>query len=160
MLFWPCYLSPFIGYRYLNDTKYNGGFEISQINEIFKAIEEDFPSFVKSFAPVAIGVNNTKAISEFEHSLGRMKPHIALSVAKTVFLSDYRRILPLITVPSFIIQSRKDAVVPKSVAFYIKMKLGSFASVKILETEGHFPHLTAYHLLLKALKKALISRDN
>lgn len=139
--------------RYRNDTNYNGGFNITQIEELLKAMEENYPSWVKNFAPSAVGVNNKKAISEFEGTLGKMKPNIAHSVAKTVFFSDYRQILPQITVPSFIIQSRKDMVVPQFVAFYMKMKLGyRFAKVEFLETEGHFPHLTAYPLLLNALR--------
>ncbi|PON82423.1 Alpha/beta hydrolase fold [Trema orientale] len=141
--------------RYLNGKGYNGGFERPQLNQVFKEIDEDFPNWVKSIAPTAVGVNSTTAIAKFERSLGRMKPRIALSVAKTVFLSDLRRILPRVSVPSFIIQSEKDYVVPKSIAFYIKRNLGGPAKVKILKTEGHFPQLTAYPMLQKVLKQVL-----
>ncbi|XVE61318.1 hypothetical protein DITRI_Ditri06bG0030200 [Diplodiscus trichospermus] len=59
-------------------------------------------------------------------------------------------------VPCAIIQSKKDYIVPESVAFYMKSNFGSGdAAVKILNTEGHFPHLTAYNLLFKVLKEAL-----
>lgn len=146
--------SPFI-YRYLNGKDYNGGFERQQLNQIFKEIDDDFPSWVKGFAPKAVGVNSTTAIAKFEHSLGRMKPKIALGVAKTVFLSDLRQIPPRVSVPTFIIQSEIDYIVPKSVAFYIKRELGGPAEVEILKTEGHFPQLTADPMLLKVLKQVL-----
>ncbi|PON46628.1 Alpha/beta hydrolase fold [Parasponia andersonii] len=139
----------------LNGKGYNGGFERPQLNQVFKEIDEDFPNWVKSFAPAAVGVNITTAVTKFEPSLGRMKPRIALSVAKTVFLSDPRRILPRVSVPSFIIQSEKDYIVPKSIAFYIKRNLRGPAKVKILKTEGHFPQLTAYPMLQKVLKQVL-----
>ncbi|GKV41860.1 hypothetical protein SLEP1_g49340 [Rubroshorea leprosula] len=84
-----------------------------------------------------------------------MKPNIALSAAKTVLLSDLRRKLPEVVVPSAIIQSSKDYIVPKFVAFYMKKQIGSQAKMKILKAEGHFPHLTAYPLLLKVLKRVL-----
>lgn len=145
---------PFV-HRYLNGKDYNGGFERVQLNQLFKEIDDDFPSWVKSIAPIAVGINSTTAIVEFEHSLGRMKPKIALSVAKTVFLSDLRPILPQVSLPSFIIQSEKDYIVPKSVAFYMKRELGGPAKVKILKTKGHLPHLTAYPMLLKVLKRLL-----
>lgn len=128
---------------------------MSQLNAVFKEMDENFPTWVKNFAPIAVAVNNTIAIAKFEDSLGRMKPGIALSVAKTVFLSDLRQILPQVSVPSFIVQSEKDTVVPKFVSFYMKRKLGGHAKVKILKTEGHFPQLTAYPMLFKALKRVL-----
>ncbi|KAK9266587.1 hypothetical protein L1049_021652 [Liquidambar formosana] len=141
--------------RYLNAKRYYGGFQKSDLETIFKEMNQDFPTWVHNFAPKAIYVNNKTAVTEYERSLGRMKPQIALSAARTVFLSDYRRVLPQVQVPCTIIQSKKDPSVPKSVAFYMKRKLGGHARVKILETEGHFPHLTAYPLLLDVLKRAL-----
>lgn len=121
-------------------------------------MDQNFPRWVENFVPTAIGVNSTSATQEFEYSLVRMKPKIALSVAKTVFLSDLRPVLQRVTLPSTIIQSEKDPVVPKSVAFYMKTKLGGgggHAKVKILKTQGHFPQLTVYPLLLKVLKRVL-----
>lgn len=130
-----------------------------ELNEIFKRMDQNFPRFVENFVPTAIGVNNTSAIQEYGYSLLRMKPKIALSVAKTVFLSDLRPALQRVTQPSTIIQSEKDPVVPKSVAFYMKTKLGGgaggHAKVKILRTQGHLPQLTVYPLLLKVLKRVL-----
>lgn len=144
----------FVG-RYLNTAGYNGGFERWEVDEIFKEMGENFTSWVQSFVPSAIGVNSTSAISEFGHSLGRMNPKIALSVAKTVFLSDLRTLLPQVLHPSTIIQSEKDRIVPESVAFYMKSKLGGHANVNILKTQGHLPQLTAYPLLLEVLKSVL-----
>ncbi|MED6220825.1 hypothetical protein PIB30_048539 [Stylosanthes scabra] len=151
--------------RYLNGKGYEGGFERSDLNTIFKSMRQDFPSWVHSFAPIAIGAkNNPEAVAEFEDSLLRMKPEVALSVAKTVFLSDLRWVLPRVFVPCTIIQSKKDPIVPKHVAFYMKRKLGSNNNngsdssnkVKILKTNGHFPHLTAYPLLLKVLNSSFV----
>lgn len=141
--------------RYLNSKGYCGGFERWKLDEIFKEMDQNFSSWVQSFVPSAIGANSTTAILEFEYSMGRMKPKIALSVAKTVFLSDLRTLLPQVTQPSTIIQSEKDPIVPESVSFYMKSKLSGHAKVKILKSEGHFPQLTAYPLLLKVLKSVL-----
>ncbi|XVF75996.1 hypothetical protein PTKIN_Ptkin13bG0232100 [Pterospermum kingtungense] len=142
--------------RYINDEGYDGGFERSDINDIYQSIDKNSGLRIKDFAPKAVGVNNTATIAEFENSLRRMKPGIALSAGKTVFSSDLRKKLPKVVVPCTIIQSKKDYVVPVSVAYYMKSKLGGPpAQVKILDTQGHFPHLTAYNLLFKVLKEAL-----
>ena len=84
-----------------------------------------------------------------------MKPEIALSVAEMVFLSDLRWVLPCVQVPSTIIQSKRDVIVPEFVASYMKKKLGGNVRVRILKTQGHFPQLTAYPLRLNVLKRVL-----
>lgn len=120
--FWVFY-STMLLFRYLNARKYDGGFNKEEVNTIFNTIRKNFSAWVRAFAPVAIGVNNSHAIAEFETSLGRMKPEIALGIAKTVFLSDLRRVLPQVHVPSTIIQSKKDVIVPEFIACYLKKKL-------------------------------------
>lgn len=141
--------------RYLNDEGYCGGFERPQVDDIFKQVNKNFTKWVKQFAPFAVKMNDYKAIAEFESSLGRMKPKIALSVAKMVFLSDLRKVLPKVRTRTTIILTRTDNIVPKSVAFYIKSKMGSHSNVRILNSEGHFPQLTAYPQLLKVMSKVL-----
>ncbi|GFP84149.1 probable strigolactone esterase d14 [Phtheirospermum japonicum] len=139
--------------RYLNDTGYNGGSTRVQLDSIFNSIKTNYAGWVQSFVPAAIGVNNTAAIEEFKSSLLRWSPQVALQTARAVFLKDYRRVLPYVHVPSTIIQSKEDIIVPKSVAYYIKRKLGAPARVRVLKTKGHFPHLTVPSRLLRVLKK-------
>ncbi|KAI3471506.1 hypothetical protein Pfo_028156 [Paulownia fortunei] len=141
--------------RYLNKAGYNGGFNRAELNSLFNSIKYNFSGWTQGFVPQAIGVNDTSAIAEFEGTLGRLKPEIALSIARTVFLADNRHLLPHVHVPSTIIQSEKDIIVPESVAFYMKKRLGAPAKVRILKTQGHFPQLTVPSLFLRVLKKAL-----
>ncbi|XP_030457945.1 strigolactone esterase D14-like [Syzygium oleosum] len=142
--------------RYLNAKGYTGGFDEPAINSILQSMRANYSGWIHDFAPTAIALNNTGALMEFEHSLGRIEPEIAVSVAKTVFLSDLRWALPKVPVPCSIIRSRKDIIVPASVSHYMKKKIGNGTSkVKILRTQGHFPMLTAYPLLLDALKGAI-----
>ncbi|KAL5708524.1 hypothetical protein ACHQM5_019313 [Ranunculus cassubicifolius] len=139
--------------RYLNNMVYKGGFGSSDIDAILKNIKDDYYGWITKFAPTAIGVNNTSAVQEFESSLEKMEPDIALEVAKTVFLSDYRCLLPSVKVPATIIQSQNDNVVPLSVPWYMKNMLGGSTRVEILLTDGHFPQLTEYTLLVAVIKR-------
>ncbi|TKY61854.1 strigolactone esterase D14-like [Spatholobus suberectus] len=141
--------------RYLNKEGYEEGFTRSELNTIFESIKQNFLGWAYNFAPNAINVNNPAAIAEFEHSLLRMKPKVALSIAKIVFLSDLIWVLPRVHVPFTIIQTKKDLIVLVSVAFYLNINLGTLSKVKNLETQGHFPQLTAYRLLLEVLKDSL-----
>jgi len=105
-------------------------------------------------------MNDINAISEFEQSLGKMNPEITLSAAQAVFLSDWRSILPRVQVPTTIIQSKTDYIVPENVALCKKQEMGDrHAKVHILTTQGHFPQSTAHSMLLKVLKHALASSE-
>ncbi|KAL5708522.1 hypothetical protein ACHQM5_019311 [Ranunculus cassubicifolius] len=141
--------------RYINEKDYNGGFETSDVEGVFAAIQHDYNGWCQNFAPVVIGANDPKAIEEYKDTLASMEPVIALDVARTIFLGDYRNILHEVKVPCTIIQSEKDFEVPLSVVDYMKGKLGDHTRVEIMETEGHTPMLTDHAMLLKVLKKVL-----
>lgn len=142
-------------FRYLNGEGYIGGFEKPQVDELLKEMDKNFTKWAKQFAPFAVMVNNSKAMTEVEHSLGRMNPKIALTVAKMVFLSDLTKLLPKVKTSTSIILTKKDNIVPKSVAFFIKSNIGGNSNVNILKSQGHFPQLTAFPQLLKVLTKVL-----
>ncbi|KAL5708523.1 hypothetical protein ACHQM5_019312 [Ranunculus cassubicifolius] len=141
--------------RFINEEDYNGGFETSDVEGVFSAIQHDYNGWCQNFAAAVVGTNDPKAIAEYKESLASMEPNIALDVAKTVFLGDYRNILQEVKVPCTIIQSEKDIDVPLSVVDDMKRKLGEHTRVEIMETEGHMPMLTAHAVLLEVLNKVL-----
>ncbi|KAL3534004.1 hypothetical protein ACH5RR_007525 [Cinchona calisaya] len=147
--------------RYLNTPMYSGGFSREDINTILTNIRQNFTGWARTLAPLAIGVNNSAAIAEFESSLIRMNPKIALDVIKTILLRDNRRVLKYVRVRSSIIQTEKDIFDPLPVAYYMKKRLGYAAHAKliILRTSGHFPQLTAYCQVLRAIKRVLHLHD-
>uniref|UniRef100_A0A7C8YL05 Uncharacterized protein n=1 Tax=Opuntia streptacantha TaxID=393608 RepID=A0A7C8YL05_OPUST len=103
-------------FRYLNDKGYKGGLEKSAINTINPPRNQPKLHDLGSkplLQRLYIGMNDIHAISEFEQSLGKMNPEIALSAAQAVFLSDWRSILPPVQVPTTIIQSKTDYIVPE-----------------------------------------------
>lgn len=84
-----------------------------------------------------------------------MRPEAALHVAKIIFYSDERDILDKVMTPCTIIQTTSDVVVPKSVALYMQNKIKGKSTVEIIETDGHFPQLTAHLQLLQVLGNVL-----
>ncbi|XP_031499981.1 probable esterase KAI2 [Nymphaea colorata] len=141
--------------RYLNATNYEGGFELSAIEEMLANMEKDFYSWTLAFAPAALGTQDPKLCKEFQSSLLRMNPEEAIPLLRTIFLTDNREVLQKVLVPSTIIQTQKDMVVPLPVAQYLHEKLGGESSVVIIPVDGHTPQLTAPKLLINALEKAL-----
>ncbi|XP_074264938.1 putative strigolactone esterase DAD2 isoform X2 [Silene latifolia] len=141
--------------RFLNDHDYHGGFEESEIETVFSAMEANYAAWVNGFAPLAVGADVPTAVQEFSRTLFNMRPDISLFACRTVFKCDFRGVLGLVKVPCFIIQTAKDMSVPESVATYMKDHLGGKSVVIMLNTEGHLPHLSAPGLLAQALWRAL-----
>lgn len=145
--------------RYLNSDDYEGGFGNSDIEQIFSNIESHFHKWASTFAPLVIDANDPISVNKFENCIKRMKPEVALSMAKTVFLSDERETLENVLTPCTIIQTTNDIVVPFSVTEYMKKMIKGKSTVEIIDTDGHFPQLTAHLQLLEVLDRVLSVSD-
>ncbi|GAB4843742.1 hypothetical protein Ancab_013707 [Ancistrocladus abbreviatus] len=137
--------------RYLNAEGYYGGFSLPEVEGIFNQISQNYQEWVEDFAQHVIIVNDSQAQLEFEQDLLRMDPTTTLGLSKVVFLSDWRVILPQVTVPTILMSSKEDHVVPVSVDYYMEKEMGGPTQLNLLPTSGHFPMLTAHDLLLRAL---------
>ncbi|ERN10899.1 hypothetical protein AMTRI_Chr12g237960 [Amborella trichopoda] len=144
--------------RFLNDRDYHGGFEHGEIEKVFGAMQANYAAWVAGFAPMAVGADVPEVVREFSRTLFNMRPDISLFVCRTIFNSDLRGMLSSVKTPCYIIQTAKDVSVPASVALYIKAHLGGKATIDMMPTEGHLPHLSAPALLHQALRRALAQR--
>eukprot|EP00475_Leptophrys_vorax_P003083 TRINITY_DN11791_c0_g2_i2.p1 TRINITY_DN11791_c0_g2~~TRINITY_DN11791_c0_g2_i2.p1 ORF type:complete len:276 (+),score=-5.82 TRINITY_DN11791_c0_g2_i2:26-829(+) len=142
--------------RYLNDGDYFGGFEQEDLNQLFAAMQSNFRAWVSGFAPLAVGSDmDAPAVQEFSRTFFCIRPDIALSVSKTIFQSDMRSILPMVTVPCHILQSSKDLAVPVQVSEYLHQHLGGKSIVEIFPTQGHLPQLSSPEVVVPALRRHL-----
>lgn len=143
--------------RYLNDSDYFGGFLQEDLNQLFEAMSSNFKAWVSGFAPLAVGADiEAHAVQEFARTFFSIRPDIALSVAKTIFQSDLRKILPHVKTPCHILQSSKDLAVPVAVAEYIHQSIGGKSIVEIFATHGHLPQLSSPEIVIPALKRHLV----
>lgn len=145
--------------RYLNSEDYEGGFERIDVEKMFTDIESNFRSWAESYVTLAIGVNDPISIEKFKRSFVQMRPDIALSVARLIFLSDLRDVLEKVEVPCTIIQGTNDIAVPTSVAHYMQHKMKGKAMVETVVSHGHFPQLTAHQTLIEALDRVLAAME-
>ncbi|KAK2372577.1 putative esterase KAI2 [Trifolium repens] len=93
------------------------------------------------------------AVQEFSRTLFNMRPDIALIVSRTIFQSDMRQILNLVTVPCHIIQAEKDMAVPVMVSEYLHQHLGGPSIVEVMATDGHLPQLSSPDIVIPVLLK-------
>lgn len=91
------------------------------------------------------------AVQEFSRTLFNMRPDIALSVAQTIFQSDMRQVIGMVTVPCHILQSVKDLAVPVVVTEYLHQNLGGESIVEVMSSDGHLPQLSSPDIVIPVL---------
>lgn len=142
-------------HRFLNQEGYEGGFDMPQIEELFSNIESNFEQWAPAFASLVIDSADPLSVEKFANSLKRMRPRVGLSLAKTVFLADYRSVLERVVVPCNIIQTRNDVVVPFAVVEYMQSKIKGGCEVDVIDTDGHCPQLTAHLQFVEVIDRIL-----
>ncbi|XP_047308109.1 strigolactone esterase D14-like [Impatiens glandulifera] len=143
--------------RYINSEDYEFGFKRSDVDQLISTIETNFQTWASNFPPLVIDQNDPLSIQNFEKSLKRMSPEVALSTAKLVFYGDYTHILDNVTTPCLIVQTLNDIVVPMSVVDYMQKKIKAKSTVEMIHTNGHFPHLTAHVQFVEVIERALVT---
>ncbi|XP_043715070.1 probable esterase KAI2 [Telopea speciosissima] len=138
--------------RYLNDVDYYGGFEQEDLDQLFEAMRSNYKAWCSGFAPLAVGGDmDSVAVQEFSRTLFNMRPDIALSVGQTIFQSDMRQFLGLVTVPCHIVQSMKDLAVPVVVSEYLHTHIGGDSIVEVMASDGHLPQLSSPDIVIPVL---------
>jgi len=142
-------------HRYINTDDYEGGFESSDIEQLVSTIESQYENWISIYAPIAVDPNDVASVDKFHNCLKSMGAEVAISLAKTVFYSDYRDMLEKVQIPCTIIQSSNDMAVPLNIGHYLEEKIKGVSTLEIIDMIGHFPHLTAHLKLVEVLKGVL-----
>jgi sigma-B regulation protein RsbQ len=138
--------------RYLNDEDYAGGFTQDVLNNLYHQMQTNYYAWVSGFAPMMMQNADKPELAEmFANTLGSIRPDIAISVARTIFQSDYRSSLDLFTKDVLLVHAENDSAVPLSVANYMKQKMVK-SSLSILPVNGHFPHYSHPKEISKAIE--------
>ncbi|WP_028978522.1 alpha/beta fold hydrolase [Sporocytophaga myxococcoides] len=138
--------------RYLNDKEYIGGFEQSDLKELYNKMQTNYHAWVSGFAPIFMGNPEKPELAiEFANSLSSLRPDVAYTVCKAIFESDHRKDLLKFSKKSLIIQSIKDIAVPAEVAMYLNKNIKD-SVLYMINADGHFPHISAPDEVVKALK--------
>ncbi|MFF3099746.1 alpha/beta fold hydrolase [Viridibacillus arvi] len=128
---------------YLNDTDgYIGGFEQKDIKELLTMMEMNFAGWASYMAPFAMDqTKDPKLTYDLENSFVSTNPRVAREFAEVTFYSDYRESLPLLKVPTLIIQCSNDSIVPIEVGQYLNRCIEN-SILQIIEAKGHYPHIS------------------
>jgi sigma-B regulation protein RsbQ len=129
--------------RYVNDGEYVGGFTEADIFEMLESLECIYLCWSSAMAPVIMGNPESPELAEeLTESFCRTDPDIARRFARVTFLSDNRRDLDGVKIPTLILQCSNDVIAPVSVGEYVRHAMPN-ATMVMLAATGHCPNLSA-----------------
>jgi sigma-B regulation protein RsbQ len=140
---------------YINRDQYHGGFTKEDIDALLRTLDENHLGWSRAMAPVIMRNEDRPELAlELAESFCRTDPEIAKHFARVTFLSDNRSDLPLVTVPSLILQCAEDVIAPPFVGEFVHQHLRDSTLVNMRAT-GHCPHLSSPAETVEAIKNYL-----
>jgi sigma-B regulation protein RsbQ len=128
--------------RYINDGAYYGGVEQADIDSMLDTLDANYLGWSSVMAPVIMGNPDQPDLgAELTDSFCSTDPTIARHFARVTFLSDNRRDLSRVTVPTLVLQCRDDAISPAPVGQYVHEHIKDSILVNLTAT-GHCPNLS------------------
>lgn len=139
--------------RYLDDPPdYHGGYTYEQLDSLMQLMEQNYLDWAGTISQVALGDAMTEESQRnLQQRFLTVSPDVLRPLARSIFLGDTRHHLPSVTVPSLIIQTARDAIVPIEAAQYLHTHLFE-SELMILDADGHYPQMTAPDILANALQ--------
>jgi sigma-B regulation protein RsbQ len=141
--------------RYINDGDYVGGFEQSDIDGLLDSLDANYFGWSSAMAPVIMGNADRPELGEdLTTSFCTVDPAIASQFARVTFLSDNRRDLAAVSVPTLVLQCTDDVIAPLPVGHFVHDHIpgSQFAQ---LATTGHCPNISGPGELAEAIRHYL-----
>jgi sigma-B regulation protein RsbQ len=129
--------------RYLDDDGYRGGFSAEDIEELLASLEANYLGWSAAMAPVIMGNPEQRELGEeLKNSFCATDRDMARIFAWTTFLSDSRRDLKSVRVPTLVLECTQDVIAPREVGAFVHQEIAG-STLVTLEATGHCPHLSA-----------------
>jgi len=142
--------------RYLDDPPdYHGGYTHEQLDGLLQLMELNYLDWAGTVSKVALGDAGTPVHQQnLQQRFLAISPDVMRPLARSIFHGDTRHHLTHVTVPSLIVQTAQDAMVPLEAAQFLQAHLAS-SELVVLDAGGHYPQLTAPDLLAEALQESI-----
>lgn len=129
--------------RYTDDGDYSGGFTEDDIAGLLSSLDSNYLGWSSAMAPVIMGSADRPELgAELTASFCRTDPEIQKRFARVTFLSDNRRDLESVQVPTLVLQCSDDAIAPEKVGEFVHRHIPGSRLVRLAAT-GHCPNLSA-----------------
>ncbi|MFJ9659237.1 alpha/beta fold hydrolase [Streptomyces griseoflavus] len=137
---------------YIDEDGYRGGFTAEDIDELLESLESNYLGWSAAMAPVIMGNPDRPRLGEeLTNSFCATDPDIARVFARTTFLSDSRKDLGNVTVPTLVLDCEQDVIAPPEVGRYVHAAIPGSELVTLPAT-GHCPQLSAPEATAAAIR--------
>ncbi|PPI83484.1 sigma factor SigB regulation protein RsbQ [Marinobacter maroccanus] len=142
--------------RYINDPPdYIGGFEEQDIHEMLDLMERNHFEWAGYLAPIVMAAEDRPEKSEdLRQTFLNADPVVSRRFAESIFMSDIREYLHQVTVPSLILYSDQDVIVPIEVIEYLHRTIPN-CDIRKLQATGHYPHMSNPEAVADAILEGL-----
>ena len=129
--------------RYMNAAGYMGGFSQMDIESLLDSIDANYLGWSAAMAPIIMANGDRPELTEeLTSSFGRADPAITRHFARVTFLSDHRRDLSKVSIPTLILQCHDDVISPQTVGEFVHAGIPG-SRMAVLAATGHWPVLSA-----------------
>jgi sigma-B regulation protein RsbQ len=137
--------------RYINEVDYVGGFEQADIDGLLDSLDANYLGWSATMAPAIMGNTDRPELGdELTTSFCTVDPAIASQFARVTFLSDNRRDLAEVTVPTLVLQCTDDIIAPLPVGHFVHTNIPG-SEFALLATTGHCPNVSGPRELAEAI---------
>jgi sigma-B regulation protein RsbQ len=137
--------------RYLNAPGYMGGLDKDDLDDLLEVMDSNYLGWSQMLAPSIMGNPERPELAEaLTTSFCATNPAIAKKFARVTFLSDNRKDLASLNIPSLTIQCEDDFLTSKSIAEYINQNTSN-NRIAMLSSRGHCPHLSDPQGVIEAI---------
>ncbi|MCQ1999995.1 alpha/beta fold hydrolase [Arthrobacter zhaoxinii] len=140
---------------YVSDDGYAGGFSEEDIQGVMDAVEANYPLWARMVAP---GIAGPDAGPEGEAAMAeqmcRLHPEYVRDFLRMTFATDIRHLLPQVSVPALILQSRADPLTPEAAGLYLHRFLPG-STLAELNVRGSMPHVISPRETVEAILQHL-----
>jgi sigma-B regulation protein RsbQ len=128
--------------RYVHDEGYESGFTQDAIESLLDSLDSNYLGWSSDMAPTIMGNADRPELGEdLTSTFFTVDPQIAGQFARATFLSDNRRDLADVTVPTLILQSSDDVIAPLPVGRFVHANIPGSTYVE-MTSRGHVPNLS------------------
>lgn len=138
--------------RYVDDVGYTGGFSQQAIDDLLDQLDANHVGWSRAMAPVIMAnPDRAELAAELRESFCAVDPTIARHFARVTFLSDNRRDLSDVRVPTLVVQTENDVIAPREVGLFVHAAIAGSRFVE-LPVSGHVPHLAGPDHVVAAIR--------
>jgi sigma-B regulation protein RsbQ len=141
--------------RYTNALGYIGGFTEDDIEAMLDTLDSNYLGWSAQMAPAMIGNPDRPELGEeLTANFCSTDPTIARHFARVTFLSDNRRDLAAVRLPTLVLQCTDDVIAPFPVGEFVHHSIAGSEMV-VLTSTGHCPNLADPTQLAREIRNYL-----